>query len=229
MKTAEKILSKIGDKKAASPVTIAFFGDSVTAAAFEDDVIDNNSVYHNILYNMIKERLSIEVKILNFGVNGETATDGLKRIGEVLSAKPDLCVAAFGLNDCVGGINRLVKYENAMREIIKTLLSSKIEVIILTQNMMNTKPANKDNPHYEFSQITAQIVTNGIQESYVNAAKDAANQYSVPVADCFSIWKALYKSGVDTDIMLSNGVNHPTRDAHKIFADELYKVMFLYK
>ncbi|HZJ75889.1 MAG TPA: GDSL family lipase, partial [Clostridia bacterium] len=95
-----------------------------------------------------------------------------------------------------------------------------------TQNMMNTKPANKNNPHYEFSQITAQIVTNGIQESYVNAAKDAANQYSVPVADCFSIWKELYEGGVDTDRMLSNGVNHPTRDAHKIFADELYKVMF---
>lgn len=222
MKIGEKIL----EKKAETPVTIAFFGDSVTAALFEDGVMDENAVYHNILYNMIKEKHSVETEILNFGVSGETATNGIERIGEIISAKPDLCVVAFGLNDSVGGMESLVKYENAMREIIKTLLSSKIEVVVLTQNMMNTKPANKNNPHYEFSLLTAQIVKSGIQEIYINTAKDVAKQYSVQVADCFSIWKELYESGVDTDKMLSNGVNHPTRDAHKIFADELYKLIF---
>lgn len=228
MKTVKKILSQTDYKKASSPVTIAFFGDSVTAAAFEDGIYDYNAVYHNVLYNMIKERLSVEVKVQNFGVSGETAADGIKRIGEVLDAKPDLCVVSFGLNDCVGGLNRLVKYENNIREIIKTFLGSNIEVIILTPNMMNTVPANQDNPHYEFSQITAQIVANGVQEAFVNTLKDTANQYAVPVADCFSVWQSLYKSGVDIDKMLSNGVNHPTRGAHKIFANELYKIMFEY-
>lgn len=225
MKTAEKILA-CSDDKNTEPAVLAFLGDSVTAGAFEDGAEDKKAVYHAVLGRMIKKQTGADVKVLNFGIGGENARQGLKRVGDIIASKPDLCVVAFGLNDAPGGLERLAEYENAVRDILTTLLDFGIEAIVMTPNMMNVKPADRSNPHYEFSLITSKIVSSGVQERYADAAKRAASSLFVPVADCFSIWKKLYESGVDTDAMLSNGVNHPTREAHKIFCEEIYRVLF---
>ena len=49
---------------------------------------------------------------------------------------------------------------------------------------------------------------------------------SVPVCDCYKIWEMFKNGGVDVNLLLSNKVNHPTRDMHYLFAYELVKIMF---
>ena len=53
-----------------------------------------------------------------------------------------------------------------------------------------------------------------------------AKELNVPLADAYAEWQALKQRGVDTTAMLVNGMNHPTPEAHKIFADKLYELIF---
>lgn len=43
-------------------------------------------------------------RVLDFGVSGDTALDGLERLPEVLAAKPAAALVEFGANDCFQGI-----------------------------------------------------------------------------------------------------------------------------
>ena len=220
------IVQKLKDSaKTGKPVVLAFFGDSVTAGCFEDGAADEKAVYHTVLGEMLRERAGAAVKTLNFGIGGDNAAAGLKRIGAVIEAKPDLCAVAFGLNDAPAGEEHLSDYEEAMSAILSGLSAAGIEAVVLTPNMMNARPAALSCPHYQISLVTAKTVTSGLQERYSETAKAVAARHGAPVADCFSVWKKLWKSGVDTDAMLSNGVNHPTREAHGLFAEELLKIL----
>ena len=49
---------------------------------------------------------------------------------------------------------------------------------------------------------------------------------NIPVCDCYAIWKKLYESGVSTTELLSNKINHPSREMNKLFAVELVRTMF---
>lgn len=44
-----------------------------------------------------------EIQALNFGVSGETAADGLRRLNRVLAAEPAACLLEFGANDSFQG------------------------------------------------------------------------------------------------------------------------------
>jgi hypothetical protein len=49
---------------------------------------------------------------------------------------------------------------------------------------------------------------------------------NVPLCDCYAIWKMLYENGVNTTELLSNKINHPTREMNKLFAYELVRTLF---
>lgn len=49
-------------------------------------------------------RLGRDVRVLNFGVSGETAPEGLERLEEVLAAGPVAAILEFGANDCYQGV-----------------------------------------------------------------------------------------------------------------------------
>ena len=59
----------------------------------------------------------------------------------------------------------------------------------------------------------------------MNAAMDLARSMGVSVADCYSEWKRLYESGVDTTMLLANRINHPTREMHKLFAKKIFDII----
>ena len=46
----------------------------------------------------------LDVEVLNFGISGETAGDGLERLHRVLAAKPDGLLVEFGTNDFFLGL-----------------------------------------------------------------------------------------------------------------------------
>lgn len=43
-------------------------------------------------------------RVLNFGISGETAPEGLERLDEVLAAGPVAAILEFGANDCYQGV-----------------------------------------------------------------------------------------------------------------------------
>ena len=59
----------------------------------------------------------------------------------------------------------------------------------------------------------------------MEAARKTAEENEIPVCDCYATWKDISKTQ-DTTMLLSNRVNHPTREMHELFADNLFKLIF---
>ncbi len=47
----------------------------------------------------------------------------------------------------------------------------------------------------------------------------------VKIADAYAEWKRLAECE-DTTALLANGINHPTREMHELFADVIFREIF---
>ena len=65
------------------------------------------------------------------------------------------------------------------------------------------------------------VQNEGILARYVAAARAEAERRRVPIADAFARWQALAGAGVDATKLLSNHINHPTREAHGMFVEAI--------
>lgn len=231
IKTGERI-------KNGESVVLAFFGDSVTHGEFEftngykESVHRPELVFHKLLSDRIKAEFGTEVTVINAGIGGNFSDDGLARIQtDVLDKKPDFCCVMFGTNDVTNarkGQEALDKYAQNMKEIISKLQAQKIEVVLMTPGMLCSRGVKGFKGGWWFiHKYYESLQKGGKMDQYVDAMRKVAKEMNVPVADAYAEWKALEKKGVDTTAMLVNGMNHPTAEAHKIFADKLYELLFI--
>ena len=207
------------------PITIVALGDSVTPGAFEPDCIDYNSVYHNLLAKKINYVNNyVPVNVINAGIGGTTATLGVSRLdSQVLAHNPDLVIVCFGLNDVNNPLN---EYLTSLKIIFEKCNNYGVETVFLTPNMLNTYVANDTaKQHLTYAKITADMQNEGKMDNYIYSAIDLAKSMGVKVADVYSKWKELSKT-TDTTLLLANYINHPTREMHELFANEIFNCIF---
>lgn len=238
MEFLNKIIAKKRDVHGAPPITVAFFGDSVTQGCFElyktaergfqteFSVADG---YHT-KFREILEMLypSVPVNMIHAGISGDSATGGLKRVSrDVCAFSPDLTVFCFGLNDATKGISNLPNYEAAIEGIIKELRSSGSEIIFMTPNVMADELSPEITDSYVREVIGNMISTSdGALTAFIDAAKRICEREGVAVCDCYEVWQTLKKNEVDTTRLLSNRINHPIEKMHWLFATMLIKTIF---
>ncbi len=208
------------------PINIVAFGDSVTHGCAASGVFHHETVYHNLVKKeILKKRDVIPVNVINSGVGGDSATYALCRLErDVVTHNPDLVIVCFGLNDCGYALN---DYLNSLDTIFARCNEIGAQTIFLTPNMLNTKPlAEGDEWLVKFSEQTAERQNSGHFDRYINEAKKVAAKHGVQVADAYARWKEMEERGIDTDKLLANGINHPTPEMHKLFAEEIMKLIF---
>lgn len=231
LKTGERI-------KNGESVVMAFFGDSVTHGEFEftngykESVYHPELVYHKLLSDRIKAEFGTEVSVINAGIGGNFSDDGIARIQkDVLDKKPDFCCVMFGTNDVTNARNgdeALEKYGNNMHEILAQLQNHDIETVLMTPGMLCSRAVKGFNGRWWFiHKYYEMLQKKGKMDAYVECARQAAKNLNIPIADAYAEWKRLENSGVDTTAMLVNGINHPNAEAHRIFADKLYELLFI--
>ncbi len=71
----------------------------------------------------------VDVKVKNFGVSGDTTSNGLARIELALSEKPDLVIIVLGGNDMLRNVSPEITYAN-LESIIKKFQDSKAKVVL---------------------------------------------------------------------------------------------------
>ena len=89
---------KAPEKADARPVIVAF-GDSLTAGFGAEP---GNS-FPDFLQQEL-DRAGLAWRVVNAGVSGDTTTDGLNRVPEVLSYRPRIVILEFGGNDGLRGL-----------------------------------------------------------------------------------------------------------------------------
>ena len=111
-------------------------------------------------------------------------------------------------------------YKTALRNIFTTAKMAGIETIFMTPNMMNThigkvSPGDILEP---LAEVFAKRQLEGVLDAYMDVARQVCKEEGVILCDCYAIWKRMYESGIDTTNLLSNGLNHPIRKMHELFA-----------
>jgi len=128
------------------------------------------------------------------------------------------------LNDVNG---TLENYVSSLKTIFRACKEHAVDTIFMTPNMLNTYVSDGTEEKYrEYAKVTAEYQNSGRMDTYMQKAKETAEECGIPVCDCYSVWKKMQKDGVDTTSLLINGINHPTRKMHELFAEELFKMMF---
>ena len=238
MEILKKMAAKAENNTDLPGVTLAFLGDSVTQGCFElperaDGGFNNCHDRQHVYSAYVQQILSVlyptvPVNIINAGVAGKDAVHGLARLErDVLSHGPDLTVVCFALNDSGNGEKGLGAYVDSLEQIFDSLRSAGSEIIFMTPNTMAThvSPLLKLPLFRELAEIFSRRQLEGGLDRYVEAAKNLCRSRSIPVCDCYAIWKKLEMSGVNTTELLANKLNHPTRQMHWMFAYELVRTM----
>ena len=103
------------------PIIVAF-GDSLTAGVA-------GRSYPEQLQDLLDAN-GFEYRVENQGVSGDTTTDGLARIDNVIAAKPALVILEFGGNDGLRGIPVNATRRN-LKTMIERLRAEKIPLVLL--------------------------------------------------------------------------------------------------
>jgi len=239
MKFIGRLAARNRDVRSERPVLIACLGDSVTHGCFEL-ALDDKGGFEPVYYADkcyaagVRRRLNelfpaAAVSVLNAGISGDGSAGGLARLErDVLSFKPDLVMVNFGLNDSTGGPEGVAAYKENMSEIFRRILASGAEAMLVTPNFMCSyvSPVVEGEGLRAFAKVAAGLQNHGVLAQYVAAAKEAAKELGVPVADTYRRWEQLRDAGVDTTALLSNGINHPAEEMHAIFEEEIIRAMF---
>ena len=215
-------------------MTIVFLGDSVTHGAFElvadesakqfHEIYDYESVYVSRIRERLQRDYAEKIEVINAGICGDNAAKAYARIDkDVFEYSPDIVVVCLGLNDI---FRRKELYENSLADIFSALREKGVYTIFMTPNMLCEYVTEKVVPScVKMAQMCCEKQKSGEADGYFDAAKKVCERFGIPVCDVYSKWREMAKSGVDTTLLLSNGINHPTREMHKLFADTLYPMI----
>lgn len=221
------------------PVLIACLGDSVTHGVFEVTeaagqssggmalTYDAGAVYHARLKQLLDLFYpAAAVQVINAGISGDSAAGGAARLErDVLSFSPDLCIVCFGLNDATGGQAGLPDFRQALTEILDRLAD--IPTILLTPCRMNTAVSGfiTGDALRAAAERCRETQTTGVLSAYVEIVRDLAGSRGVALCDEYARYEAWAAGGVDTDRFLANGINHPLRDIHRLWAYDLLALL----
>lgn len=206
-----------------NPLIVAL-GDSVTAGWFEgntrfpeaikaaflkneppiEHITDIENVYHEVFKRMLSERYErTSVSVVNSGISGDNVIGMVDRIDrDVIRYVPDLVLVNASLN----GPEDVSLYEKKLLELTVRL---------------------KDNTAADIVLITPNRVCEGLKgtlDQRVAVMLTVADNLGLCVADTYSVWQAIQKSGIDISDLLANKLNHPTITGHRIYALELMKL-----
>jgi len=170
-----------GQSAAADPVSIVALGDSLTAGYG----LDPGEAFPEQLERALRQR-GLDVTVINAGVSGDTATDGLARLEWSVPAEADIVIVELGANDALRGIDPAITRQ-ALTSIVAKLTGRGQAVLLagmLAPRNMGEPYAAAFNPIYP----------------------DIAKQYGVPLYPFF-----LQGVAANRSLNLPDGV-HPTAE-----------------
>ena len=214
----------------AAPVLIVAFGDSVTQGYTAHATIEHDQVYHARLKRRLETTYPLTTfSVLNAGAAGHTVHDALKRLErDVIRHDPDLLIVAFGLNDAAhGGFEGVPQFKSDLNRLLERVeAGTGAQVLLVTPSFTLQQVSGRVHPD-ELVYVTGllPLQRGGIVAAYATAIRQIGQVRHLPVADVYAAWEQAALRGVNTDDWLSNGLNHPTGEAHASTADLLFELI----
>lgn len=178
------------------PVTILFFGDSITAGYG----LDPDDAFPAIIQAKA-DSLGYQLEAINAGVSGETSAGGLRRVDWILQRPFNVFVLELGGNDGLRGIDPAHTRDN-LQQIINKIETNKPDATIVLAGM-EAPPNMGDDYTREFRQIFQDLA-------------DANRVAFLPFI--------LEDVAGNPELNLPDGI-HPTAEGHRIIAQNLWNIL----
>lgn len=105
---------------------IVAYGDSFTAGyGIEERDAWTTAVRTRLNKEFPRER----IEVVNAGVNGDTSDSAVRRLGSIISEKPDIVILAFGRTDALKGLDPNITYK-ALDQMLSVLTHNNIYVLL---------------------------------------------------------------------------------------------------
>jgi acyl-CoA thioesterase-1 len=139
----------VQDKNDTRPA-IAAFGDSLSAGFG----VEPGKSYPDDLQRLL-DAAGYHYRVVNLGVSGDTTTDGLERMPEVLAIHPAIVILEFGANDGLRGLPVASTQKN-LADMVEAFRKGSVEVLLAGM----TLPRNYG-PEYikSFEQVYVDLAT----------------------------------------------------------------------
>jgi acyl-CoA thioesterase-1 len=109
---------------AASPLKLVAFGDSLSAGY----LLPADAAFPAVLEKALRKD-GFNVRVINAGVSGDTATDGLARLDWTLAGGADALILELGANDMLQGIDPTVT-QKVLEQILTKLQERHVKVLL---------------------------------------------------------------------------------------------------
>jgi len=204
-------------------LVIAAFGDSITQAAS----VPEEQRWPNLLAALLRQRLSArDVTVINAGVGGNTAREGLARMErDVLPHQPDVVLVEFGGNDATPEPDRHVPLEEytAILATLRGRLSPDTAMVLLTfPPVIDAWHCWLGNPF--FAERGGQDV---FLETYREATRRFAREQGLLLIDIDRALRRACAAGGIERYILPDGV-HLTADGNRIVAETVSRELAAY-
>ncbi|AZD06251.1 Malonyl CoA-acyl carrier protein transacylase [Pseudomonas chlororaphis] len=189
------------------PLSITFFGDSITVGANATSIYTapNQPGYTGLVMAYLNNKYPAMFESRNNAVGGWSSINAVSAVEyRVNDKKSDLVVLAFGMND--GGVFKPDEYKKNMQTVISAIRTKQPRVPILLVAPTRANPL-------AITQKRANIT--GYSPVFRELARDNA---SVAVADMTAAWDMMMSNKNYLDVT-GNGLNHPNDFGHRILAE----------
>ena len=185
---------------AGGPLTIVAFGDSITNGG--EASVPELIFWRRWVGDLQAKYPRARINAINGATGGDSTTQGLRRLQEkVISARPDLVLIGFGMNDHNRRGVPLPEFERQLREMIARLREAPTAEIVV----LSTFPPN---PRW--------VHGSRRMAEYAAATERAAGETRCAYADVFANWQTMAARKRPEDL-LANNINHPNDFGHWIY------------
>ncbi|MBI1314096.1 hypothetical protein GC176_22600 [bacterium] len=190
--------------------TIVTLGDSITKGVRSG--VTPEQTFASLVGHDLSEA-GVESRVINVGIGGERTDQALRRLDQVIELKPDIVTVMYGTNDSY--IDRgksdtritLDAYRANLTMIVSELLRRGITPVLMTEPRWSDKAGPNgvgENPNVRL-------------EPYVEACRQIAHEWRVPLVDHFAKWTASRADGVELHDWTTDGC-HPNPAGHRELA-----------
>jgi lysophospholipase L1-like esterase len=205
---AHKLSGFVDKLKQRIPQTMVALGDSNTA---NHHFSGGFKQWPELLQTELRMSYDTQyLTLVNAGVCGDTALDGLGRLQrDVLRFAPDVVVVTFGTNDCLK--EQAAQFEPSMCSIIEQLQQAGAAVVVRTVPPIMERLPPPD--HIWKDNVNLQTI--------IASCRTLAQRYELCFADIYGLWEELERGGsFDLNAHMQDEV-HTNAAGHKLIARQL--------
>lgn len=208
-----------GSSFSAEPVRIVTLGDSITKGVRPG--VTDQETFAAELQRQLRAGQFTDAEVINVGIGGERAGQGLKRLeSDVIAKKPTLVTIMYGHNDSYVDAGKtevrvsIPRFRADLSQLVQRLREANIVPILMTPPAY----AEKSGPNGIGEHCNIKLA------QFAEVTRQVAETLQVPLIDHFAAWSETSRNGTDLNDWTTDGY-HPNPKGHIEMAGRMLPIV----